>query len=278
MTPRQVLRISRPRFWLYEAGTFAVGAVAAGSFGHWPLLLAWFAYFLFPANFLIYGVNDVFDYETDRRNAKKGDYEDLLPPSEHRKVLRLAALLTAPFLPLLLFVPPGALLPFALFLACAVWYSAPPVRAKARPFLDSLFSAGHYVATAWFAYELAGNPVAAPWALLAGVLWCAAMHAYSAVPDIEADGGAGLRTVATVLGAERTIAACAALYLAAGLLAASALGYWAAALAVPYLVLMASSYRTARAGGSVMGQYRVFPYLNACAGAVIWWALALKLF
>jgi 4-hydroxybenzoate polyprenyltransferase len=28
-------------------------------------------YFTYPANLLVYGVNDIFDYETDKLNAKK---------------------------------------------------------------------------------------------------------------------------------------------------------------------------------------------------------------
>ena len=150
MNVSRLLRLSRPRFWLYEAGTFAVGAAAAIAQGgaSWDWMLpVWFLYFLIPANVLIYGVNDVFDYETDRRNPKKAGYEGLLEPQDHRAVLWSGALGTLIFLPALLWAPAFALVPFAVFLFCATFYSAPPVRAKARPLLDMTFSAGHYVAT-----------------------------------------------------------------------------------------------------------------------------------
>jgi hypothetical protein len=43
---------------------------------------------------------------------------------------------------------------FLAFLFFSSQYSAIPIRAKARPIMDSLFSAGHYVATAVFGYYL----------------------------------------------------------------------------------------------------------------------------
>jgi len=278
MTLARLVSISRPRFWLYEAGTFAVGAAAAlargGGAWDWTLL-PWFLYFLIPANLLIYGVNDVFDYETDRRNPKKQGYEGLLPRSAHRRVLAAAALSTAAFLPLLFLAPQAALLPFGLFLLGAVFYSAPPIRAKAVPGLDMLFSATHYVATGWFGYALAlgtGVPYAP---LLAGLAWAMAMHAYSAVPDIAADEGSGLRTVATALGARRTLLLCAGLYAAAGALAFPSLGYAAPALLAPYLVLVAATLPQVGNEEALMRRYRTFPYLNAIVGALIWWLVVL---
>ena len=63
-----LVALSRPRFWFYLAGPVVVGvAVAATSvdelFGSTAVAL--FAYFLLPANVLLYGVNDIFDAEVD---------------------------------------------------------------------------------------------------------------------------------------------------------------------------------------------------------------------
>lgn len=277
MTVRQILTISRPRFWLYEAGTFAVGVTAAIMSGaSWsPWLVVWFGYFLIPANILIYGINDVFDYETDRRNPKKEGYEGLLRPELHRTVLIIIALVTLPFLGLLTIVPTSAILPFLLFIVCAVQYSAQPIRAKARPVLDSLFSAGHYIATGWFGYAVAGGTgdVAIP--LLAGMAWATAMHAYSAVPDIAADTASGIRTIATAFGARRTIMLCAVLYSIAAILASYTLGIITLIFGIPYLLLMERSLRVAGNAEKLMYQYRHFPYLNAVIGAGLWWAIVL---
>jgi len=74
----RLLRLSRPRFWLYLAGPVLVGL----SFGAdaiadlaAPLSLALVAYFLLPANVFLYGVNDVFDADVDRENPKKDEKE-----------------------------------------------------------------------------------------------------------------------------------------------------------------------------------------------------------
>lgn len=53
------------------------------------------------------------------------------------------------------------------------------------------------------------------------------MHAYSAIPDIQADQKAGIATVATVLGARWTSRYCIFLYVASGILGSIYTGrYW----------------------------------------------------
>ena len=103
MTIKEVLKISRPRFWLYEAATFGlvgtVGALQGLSFfsdwRYWVFAL----YFLIPANILIYGINDIFDYETDKLNPKKGDnaYEALVPPERQRSLWKWIIFTNVPF-------------------------------------------------------------------------------------------------------------------------------------------------------------------------------------
>ena len=78
---RHLLRVSRPRFWMYLLGPYMV-ALAATSLR--PPVEVWLLglYLTLPANLLIYGVNDLFDAETDRLNPKKRDYESLLQPAQ----------------------------------------------------------------------------------------------------------------------------------------------------------------------------------------------------
>ncbi len=225
-------------------------------------------YFLFPANLLIYGVNDVYDYETDRLNPKKQGYEGLLEPSQHAYVLRRVLFWNLPFVLALPFIPIQAVYTLGLFVWCAVFYSAPPIRAKARPFWDSLFSAGHYVATGVFGYLLASSVVSPDWVVVGAALaWCIAMHAYSAVPDIRADTDARLSTIATKLGGNRTIVLCALLYIISAVASFPYLGWVSVVAGVMYVVLMALSY--GREDQSLMRLYRLFPLLNAIVGGCI---------
>ncbi|MBY0310136.1 prenyltransferase [Patescibacteria group bacterium] len=270
LTLPRALSLSRPRFWIYELGTFALGvlmALSATTTTPWWLVIIFALYFLYPANFLIYGVNDVYDYDTDIRNPKKAGYEDVLDPSLHRPVLRAIFWSTLPFLILAIFASKAALLAFIAFLFFAIGYSMPPVRAKARPLLDSFFSAGHYVATGVFGYYLAGEVEDVLLPVVAGMFWAMAMHAYSAVPDIAADGEAGVPTIATFLGKERTIIVCAFAYLGAGLIAYLYFGLLALALSVPYLIMMGLSLKAS--DERLLQLYKYFPKLNSVMGTLV---------
>lgn len=270
MTIHLLTRISRPRFWLYEVGTFAIGVCAALPFGSevsLALIAVYAVYFLFPANLLIYGINDVYDYETDIRNPKKTGYEDVLAPALHRPVLLAVAATSALFVAYAFFLPLPALVAFMAFVFFAVFYSAPPIRAKARPVFDSVFSAGHYVATGVFGYYLAGGTADVWLPIAGGMLWAMAMHAYSAVPDITADAEAGLRTIATLLGGRATIVLCAVAYAFSGVVGALYLGISPLLLAVPYLYMMWRSYTASPE--QLLRLYAYFPYLNAVTGMLV---------
>ena len=209
--------LSRPRFWFYLAGPVVVGTVyAADSIAELfsPLSVALFAFFLVPANVLLYGVNDVFDAGIDAKNPKKEGRE-----VRYRGGRAVAGVVLASGLAGLAFVPflsIPALLAFGGFYLLAIEYSAPPLRLKTTPLLDSL-SNGLYVLPAVVAYTaLAGEypPVAA---VLGGWLWAMGMHTFSAIPDIEPDFEAGIETTATVLGERWTYVYCGACWLVAAL-------------------------------------------------------------
>ena len=75
MKLKRILKISRPRFWIYELGPYIVGVVAAAQSDHFvwlfPAVIIFFIFFAYPANIYIYGINDIYDYETDKLNPKK---------------------------------------------------------------------------------------------------------------------------------------------------------------------------------------------------------------
>ena len=67
----RLLYISRPVLWINTVGPALVGMWLTGDLWRWEALplLIWLT---LPFNFLIYGVNDVFDQETDAKNPPKG--------------------------------------------------------------------------------------------------------------------------------------------------------------------------------------------------------------
>jgi len=122
-----------------------------------------------------------------------------------------------------------------------VAYSAPRLRFKERPFLDSVTSSTHFVGPAVFGFALAGEQLGATAlaAFVAFFLWGLASHAFGAVQDIAADGSAGISSVATWIGAAATVRLAVGLYLAAGvvlLLGTDWPARLAALLVLPYVV------------------------------------------
>ncbi|WP_117594719.1 prenyltransferase [Haloprofundus halophilus] len=212
-----LLKLSRPRFWFYLAGPVVVGvAFAAESVSDLfaPLALALFGYFLVPANVFLYGVNDVFDAEIDAENPKKEDKEVRFGGDPVVVGVVVASGLAG--LALFAVTPRVAWVWLAAHFLLAVEYSAPPFRFKTKPLLDSV-SNGLYVLPGVAAYAAVAGEQPPLAAVLGGWLWTMGMHTFSAIPDIEPDREAGIRTTATVLGETRTYAYCAGCWLAAAL-------------------------------------------------------------
>jgi 4-hydroxybenzoate polyprenyltransferase len=240
------------------------------------LLVLGTVFFLFPYNLAMYGVNDVFDYESDLLNPRKGGAEGaVVVRSRHRTILWAAALATAPFVVFLALRGTwGANLVLLVSLFAVYAYSAPGLRFKERPFLDSATSSTHFVSPALYGLVL-GGAVFTPglWCLLAAYfLWGMASHAFGAVQDIVPDREAGLGSVGTVLGARRTVAAAAGAYLCAGalMLATAWPGPLAGLLAVPYLANVLPFLPLDDAGsGAANRGWRRFLWLNYLTGFLV---------
>ena len=70
----RLFHIARPVLWINTVGPATVGMWLAGDLWTWvalPILL----WLTLPFNLLIYGLNDVFDQETDAKNPRKGTLE-----------------------------------------------------------------------------------------------------------------------------------------------------------------------------------------------------------
>jgi 4-hydroxybenzoate polyprenyltransferase len=271
-----LLKVSRYRFWFYTFGPYIIGIVAAAE-RPGPIIDVWTViygiYFLFPANLLIYGVNDIFDYETDVLNNKKQGYEPLVSRDKHRELWFAIACTNIPFIVCAIFLG-AAIIPLIGFLLFSIFYSAKPVRAKAVPFLDSAFNI-LYVFPAIFGYMLHSGELPPAILIAAAACWTAAMHAYSAVPDIDADSEAGVSTIATVLGKKLTLVVCAFLYAISAALAFKWLGFIAVLLGFIYLSLMLISIFLSK---RLFQIYKMFPIVNIAAGAALFWYVALTRF
>jgi 4-hydroxybenzoate polyprenyltransferase len=224
----------------------------------------------------MYGINDVFDYESDVRNPRKGGVEGaLLQPRWHRATLIASGVLALPFVVYLVAVGgPASWLVLAISLFAVVAYSAKGLRFKERPFLDSLTSSTHFVSPAVYGLVLAGATFTPGLvALLAAYfLWGAASHAFGAVQDVVADREAGIGSVATVIGARATVRLAIVLYAGAAmlLLLTGWPGVLAAVLPLPYAVNALPWWNvTDESAPSANRGWRRFLWLNFVTGFLV---------
>lgn len=272
----QLLVASRPLSWINTAYPFALTYLLLADPVHRSALVVGFVYFLVPYNLAMYGINDVFDYESDLRNPRKGGVEGaVLAPRYHRPVLIAVAVTNVPFLvALVLLGGPASWLVLAISVFAVVAYSVARLRFKERPVLDSLTSSTHFVSPAVYAVALAGRAPDARVLLLLAAFFCWGMasHAFGAVQDIPADREAAIGSIATVFGARATVRFAAALYLAAALL--TLLSGWpsalAAVVAVPYLAMVAPYLGLPDADAErANGGWRRFLAINYGAGFLV---------
>jgi 4-hydroxybenzoate polyprenyltransferase len=194
----RLFHISRPVLWINTVGPATVGMWLSGNLWRWDFLpiVLWLT---LPFNLLIYGINDVFDQETDAKNPRKGTLEGArIRSGETRYIWRGVLFTNLPFLIyFVLSLPLGAIFWMLLYALLFVGYSVPPVRFKARPYLDSLSNAAYAFPLVFVPLAFSTPPV---WPAAAGLMaWSAAKHAFDAVQDIDEDRKVGIETTAVRL-------------------------------------------------------------------------------
>lgn len=271
-----IISSSRPISWINTAFPFAVAYLLITrelDLNFWVGTL----FFLIPYNLLMYGINDVFDYDSDLANPRKGGVEGaLLAPELHRPTIITAVSLSAPFLIYLFLVGDfSSSLILAITIFTVVAYSLKGLRFKEIPFLDSITSASHFAGPLLFGISLAGaNILENPALLIVASLffWSMASHAFGAVQDVKADRIAGIGSVATSIGARWTVRLSFGLYALAALLVVLAGGRIAlAAIAlIPYLGILIPYWnlRDENCEKANWG-WKSFLWLNIFAGAVV---------
>jgi 4-hydroxybenzoate polyprenyltransferase len=272
---RALLLSSRPLSWVNTAFPFAAAYVLTTGSVDVTFVIGTL-FFLVPYNLAMYGINDVFDYESDLRNPRKGGVEGaVLDRRLHRPTIIAAIVTTVPFLVYLVIVgSPLSWLVLAISMFAVVAYSAKGLRFKERPFLDSLTSSTHFVSPAIYGLVLAGA-VFTPqlWIVLAAFfLWGIASHAFGAVQDVVADREAEIQSIATVIGARATVRFSVACYVVAGilLLFSEWPGPLAAILALPYAASCAQFWNVTDAEAESANRgWRRFLWLNFAAGFLV---------
>ena len=283
-TIRTLFVSSRPISWINTAFPFAAAYLLATRQIDATLIVGTI-FFLIPYNLAMYGINDVFDYESDLRNPRKGGaHGAVLDRRLHTVTLWAAGLSCLPFVLFLVWAgSPPSWLVLEISLFFVVFYSAPPLRLKEVPFADSATSSIHFFSPAVYGLVLAG----VGWTpglvaiVVAFALWGVASHAFGAVQDVSADREAGISPIAAARGAAWTVRFTLVCYTLAGLamLASAWPGPLAALLVIPYLIAV-WPYRSVSddASHEATRGWRAFLWINQLAGfgvtlLLIWWWL-----
>ncbi|RLE42146.1 hypothetical protein DRJ48_04125, partial [Candidatus Woesearchaeota archaeon] len=151
----------------------------------------------------MYGINDFYEFESDKRNPRKGSVEGAkLNPRRH-SYIKHAALICASLIILssLATLNPTNILGMAIMMFFSYFYSAPPLRLKTKPPLDSFSNGFIYVlGPVLMGFGFGKSILDVPLKGYLIVLGAMGVHAFSTIMDYTADKKAGDRTFAVTFG------------------------------------------------------------------------------
>jgi 4-hydroxybenzoate polyprenyltransferase len=234
-----LIRVSRPIVWpllplVYCLGLHASNAELSAA------AVVQIALLTFPMNLIGCGLNDIYDYESDRLCSRRARIWGAVVTAADRPFVLAGAMAMMPL------VLGGSLLTGNLWnigatagLIVVAWaYSTPPLRLKERPPCDSLANGlGYFLLPLVMGYSLGADPRTMPPRYYLLALCVAGVHALAAAADYDVDRAAGHRTIAVAYGRR----AAAALALAAFLCALLLGGFMSYSVRVYLLVCAAAA-------------------------------------
>jgi 4-hydroxybenzoate polyprenyltransferase len=196
-----LLQVSRPGLWSTTA-MFYLLPLGHADFLHSGKLWLGLFFVLFPLSFLLYGVNDIVDAETDTLNPRKGTF--MFGSRGAREQLATLkwqiAAVQIPFVAVFyFFVGSRIFWWYAILLLAVALYNAPGIALKGRPPFDVLIQASYLLVFALSCWL--NNAPRLPWqTFLFGAMFAMHSHIFGEVMDIEPDQLSGRQTTACLIG------------------------------------------------------------------------------
>jgi len=208
------LKTSRPMFWILAPLDFICGAIFSGYefrlFFYNPVMLLQMFSLSFPLALFTFGINDIFDHDSDNINPRKNGSKRILTLLEgsaiDQKNYRLIKNGVISCAIIILAISCMTLDPANLFYTISLMllifaYSSPPWQFKSRAPLDSI-TAG--LSASFFPFALgvchAGTPWNMPFQIYLFSLCAMGIHAFSTIMDYTADLQTNSRTFAVKFG------------------------------------------------------------------------------
>ena len=196
-----LLKVARPGFWLTSIWFYLLPVGQLSAWESWTFWLGLF-YVTFPLGLLIYGWNDLFDAENDRRNPRKGTFlfGARPTPAQIAALPRWIALTQLPFAVAFLLLLGVKTLPWwAAVIGATALYNSPRIGLKHWPVVDLLNQISYvlvFVISSWL------NAVPQlPWfTFVFGALFAMHSHLFGEIMDHGFDLAAGRRTTAGAFG------------------------------------------------------------------------------
>ena len=216
-----LMQVSRPIIWpvlplVYYLGLHAANARLSAA------AIVQMAMLTFPMNVIGCGLNDLYDYESDRRSRRRRAIWGATIRDADRSLVWSAAVAMMPLVALSA-IATGNTSNFiaTVCLILMAWlYSVPPVRLKERPPLDSLANGlGYFLLPLVMGYSLGRDPHTMPLRYYLLALCVCGVHALATAADYDSDKAAGHRTLAVRFGRRAAAGFAFAAFLITGLAA-----------------------------------------------------------
>jgi 4-hydroxybenzoate polyprenyltransferase len=155
-----LIQVSRPIVWPVLPLVYVLGLRASGA-GWNAIVVAQIVLLTFPMNLIGCGLNDIYDYESDRRSTRRRAIWGALVTPENQKFVfhACAAMMPLMVLSSLLTRNKDNFVATVGLVVVAWAYSVPPFRLKERPPLDSLANGlGYFLFPLMMGYSIGGDP------------------------------------------------------------------------------------------------------------------------
>lgn len=199
------LKVSRPGLWFATLWLYLMptsGQDILGSMNFW----IGFFYCTFPLNFMIYGWNDIADYEIDRLNPRKDSFwfGARGTKAQLARLWKPIFVVQALCVPVLVWIVGWKMLILYIGLLFVNYiYNHPRYGLSNRPPFEIVCQIGYLLVVPFSVWLNNIDPL--PWATYAYLLLFAFQsHLIGEVMDIQPDMQAGRRTTATVIGMRNT--------------------------------------------------------------------------
>lgn len=200
-----LFKISRPLGWLVGPLIFLAAFFYSGSELSFLAILQ-IVFLSFPYSILVYGINDIYDSQSDKLNGRKGREWGIKLSKKYHKFVKQVCV----YIAIALFL--SSLITFNLFnilsmlglLFFTYAYSAQPFRFKSRAPLDSVSNGLIFLLIVYLGYSFLGNIYEIDYKVYLIVLAVIGIHAYSTIMDYSIDKKIKDKTFSVVFGKRTT--------------------------------------------------------------------------